>query len=465
VPKKTVELAEVTLPELEPPTAEPVITGQEYERRIAATLERMTDQQLDFLLVYGDREHFPNLSYLTGFDPRFEEALLVLDRSGNRTLLLGNEGIGYADICPIDLRRELFQSFGLVDMPRGQSQPLATILGNLGLRHNRRVGIAGWKYFDERETATPRLWLEIPAFIVDTVRELAGDTRNVINAAALFMHPDTGLRTVNSVDQLAAFEVAACYTSNAVRRVLFGIQPGMTELEAVTLMQLNGLPLNCHVMLSAGSSTQMLLRSPRLRPIQRGESFFVAHGLRGALNARAGFVVEDAEELPESARGYVEDLVAPYFAAVAAWYSGLRIGATGGALNRIVQQHAGAFDFTLTPGQLIHLEEWISSPFVEGSAYVLKSGMAIQADFIPAPHRTGQFTTNMEDTLALADSDLRAAFATKYPDAWSRIQQRRGFMRDTLGIELPPEVLPFSNISAFLPPFLLRPELALVIRG
>jgi hypothetical protein len=350
-------------------------------------------------------------------------------------------------------------------MPRGQSLPLATILGNLGLKHEQRVGIAGWKYFDQRETATPRLWLEIPAFIVDTVRELVADARNVINAAALFMHPDTGLRTVNSVDQLAAFEFAACFTSSAVRQVLFGLQPGMTELEAVTLMQLNGLPLNCHIMLSAGSSTRMLLRSPRPRAIQRGESFFVAHGLRGALNARAGFVVEDAEELPESARGYVEDLVAPYFAAVAAWYEALRIGATGGQLNRIIQQHAGAFDFTLTPGQLIHLEEWISSPFVEGSPYLLKSGMAIQADFIPAPHRPGQFTTNIEDTLALADSELRAAFAAKYPEAWTRIQRRRGFMIDTLGIELTPEVLPFSNIPAFLPPFILRPRRALAMRG
>src|SRR6516225_2190900 len=147
-----VELADIALPEFAPPTVEPVIPPHEYEQRIAATLQRMTDHRLDVLLVYGDREHFPNLCYLTGFDPRFEEALLVLDRSGNRTLLLGSEGIGYADICPIDVGRELFQSFGLIDMPRGQSQPLATLLSNLGLKHQHRVGIAGWKYFDERES-------------------------------------------------------------------------------------------------------------------------------------------------------------------------------------------------------------------------------------------------------------------------------------------------------------------------
>jgi hypothetical protein len=462
---KTVQLAEVSLPQFAPPTSEPVISAQEYEQRIAATLQRMRDEQLDFLAVYGDREHFPNLCYLTGFDPRFEEALLVLDRSGKRTLLLGNEGIGYADICPIQIDRELFQGFSLVDMPRGQSRSLATILGELGLKPQHRVGVVGWKYFERTETDQPEQWHDVPAFIVDTFRELVDDRRNVVNAAALFMHPGGGLRTLNCVDQLAAFEFAACHTSDAVRRVLFAIQPGMTELEAVARMRLNGLPLNCHVMLSAGSTTRMLLRSPSLRPIQHGESFFVAHGFARCAQRQSRLRRRGCHELPVEARGYLEDLVVPYFATVVDWYQALRIGASGGDLHRLVQQHRGAFDFSLTPGQLIHLEEWISSPFTAGSTHRLKSGMAIQADFIPAPHRTGQFTANMEDTLALADAELRATFAAKYPEAWSRIQQRRDFMIDTIGIDLPDEVLPFSNIPAFLPPFLLRPQRALVIAG
>ena len=32
-------------------------------------------------------------------------------------------------------------------------------------------------------------------------------------------------------------------------------------------------------------------------------------------------------------------------------------------------------------------------------------------------------------------------------------------MADALGIELHPDVLPFSNLPAVLPPFLLRPDL------
>jgi hypothetical protein len=88
--------------------------------------------------------------------------------------------------------------------------------------------------------------------------------------------------------------------------------------------------------------------------------------------------------------------------------------------------------------------------------------MALQVDIIPATG-TPWFTTNIEDGIALADADLRAALAATHPDAWARIQRRRTFMREALGIDLHPDVLPFSNIPAFLPPFLLRPDRAMTL--
>jgi hypothetical protein len=63
--------------------------------------------------------------------------------------------------------------------------------------------------------------------------------------------------------------------------------------------------------------------------------------------------------------------------------------------------------------------------------------------------------------MALADDDLRAEFERKYPEAWGRIQARRRFMKDNLGIHLKPEVLPFSNVPAYLPPYLLSPQMAM----
>jgi hypothetical protein len=88
--------------------------------------------------------------------------------------------------------------------------------------------------------------------------------------------------------------------------------------------------------------------------------------------------------------------------------------------------------------------------------------MAFQVDIIPATG-TPYFTTNIEDGVALADQALRGELADRFPDAWQRIQARRAFMADGLGIELHPDVLPFSNIPAWLPPFLLGTERAMVV--
>ena len=73
----------------------PVLAAAEYRRRLEAVVDRLQQEALNFLVVYGDREHFANLAFLTGFDPRFEEALLVINKSGERLLLVGNECMGY----------------------------------------------------------------------------------------------------------------------------------------------------------------------------------------------------------------------------------------------------------------------------------------------------------------------------------------------------------------------------------
>jgi hypothetical protein len=266
------------------------------------------------------------------------------------------------------------------------------------------------------------------------------------------------------VEQLAAFEWAACQTSDGVRRLLHNIRPGMTEQDAVRLLNWNGTPLSCHLMLTAGPRASLGLLSPSDRPIERGDRLTVAFGIWGALNCRAGFVVEDASELPDGIRDYVERLVAPYFAAVAEWYAAVRVGCPGGMLQEIVDRRLGDsfFGIFLNPGHQIHLDEWVNSPISRGSTVELRSGMTLQVDIIPATG-TETFTTNIEDGIALADERLRAEFAAGYPDAWARMQARRRFMADSLGIQLHPDVLPLSNIPAFLPPFFLSPRRAMTL--
>jgi hypothetical protein len=460
------EIAELNLPEFGLPTAEPVIPPDTYRSRLRALTERAAEEGYDILAVYGDREHYANIAYLTGYDPRFEEALLLMNvrkPDAKPILLVGNEGIGYADISPIreDIEVVLYQSFSLPEQPRGGSPSLEEVLRRLGAGNGFRVGVAGWKYYSNVETESPETRLEVPSYIAEAMRGISGND-NILNANRLLTDPGSGLRTVNEVNQLARFEFAAAHTSQAIRDIIFNLRPGMTEFDAVKLMRLNGMPLSCHLMLSSGPRAFMGLPSPSGRVIRPGDPMTVAYGVWGALNARAGFVVEGRGELPSGIRDYVERLVAPYFEAVADWYRHIGIGVRGGELYDVIRSRIGNpfFGVHLNPGHLIHLDEWVSSPFYEGSDVPLRSGMALQADIIPATG-TEYFTTNMEDGLALADGRLRGEFASRYPEAWNRVQARRRFMEEELGMSLRPEVLPFSNIPAYLPPYLLSPRSAM----
>ena len=459
---RRVELAQLKLPDFGLPTVEPAIPPETYRARIDAALERAAQAGYDALLVYGDREHSANVAYLSGYDPRFEETLLILIRGRRPILLVGNEGMAYSRVSPLDLERALYQTFSLLGQPRGDSPPLPDLLQRAGIKPGQRLGIAGWKSFDASEFPDSERALEIPAFIVEALTEIVGERARLFNANDIFMHPATGLRARNDVDQLAYFEFAATYTSQAVRNLIFAIEPGMSEFEAVARMRLTGLPQSCHLMFSSGERAGLGLASPTLRRLQLGDPIFIAYGIWGALNARGGWLARDERDLPANARDYVGKLVQPYFRAIVEWYETVGIGVTGGELYAIIAERLGDpfFGIGLNPGHLIHLDEWLHSPIYAGSDIPLRSGMAIQVDVIPATH-SPYHTTNIEDGIALADEELRLAFWRKYPAAWDRIQRRRAFMRNSLGIKLKPEVLPFSNIPAYLPPFWLSPEWAM----
>lgn len=453
-------LASITLPDLARPEVAPELPVSIYPERVERLRWRAAEHGYDHLVVYADREHSANLAYLTGFDPRFEEAILVLGPTGRPTLLAGNECIGLARAASLPVDAVLFQDLSLPSQPRDRSRPLAEILGDAGVRRGTRVGVIGWK------APRHRSWIEAPAFLVDELRSITGPGGLVENATDLLVDAADGLRVINEPDQIAVFEHAACETSTGVRNLLFGLRPGMREREAVRLLEWSGAPLSCHLMLTAGPRARFGLLSPGDRVIERGDPMTVAFGIWGALNCRAGFVVADAAELPAGIGDYVERLVGPYFEAVAEWYGALWVGQTGGELQAIIDRRLADpfFGIFLNPGHQLSLDEWVNSPVGPGSRIELRSGMVMQVDIIPA---TGSpyFTTNIEDGIALADASLRATLAATRPDMWERVQRRRAFMRDALGIDLHPDVLPLSNIPAFLPPFLLRPDRAMTLAG
>src|SRR5262245_30859217 len=138
-------LASIDLPDFGIPDREPELPAAIYTQRLAHLRERMDERRFDRLVVYADREHSATTSFPTGFDPRFEEALLIVGTDGDPAVLVGNENWGTAGIAALPLRRHRFQDFSLPSQPRDHSRPLREILAEEGVRHGIRVGVVGWK--------------------------------------------------------------------------------------------------------------------------------------------------------------------------------------------------------------------------------------------------------------------------------------------------------------------------------
>lgn len=435
-------LAPVTLPNFGVPDALPLIPAATYDARAASLLAKAG---CDWVAVYADREHVANMLHLTGIEPRFEEALLVLGTDGTRALLLGNESMDYAPLNRLPgVTPVLCQSLSLMGQDRSVAPSLGKVLAGLGLAAGQRVGVVGWKYLDPAEGSG----FVVPHSIVTALAETVGGMAQLHDVTAALMHPETGDRAVIDADQIAVFEWAAARASEAVRRVVEAARPGMTEFEAAGHMGYMGEPLSCHMMFASADAAGRVigLRSPTAAVLSEGQGVTTAVGYWGALSSRAGMLSGAAQ-----APGYL-DKVATYFTALVTWYRTARIGVTGGAIHDAVVAAlaAGGLKPALNPGHLLGYDEWSHSPVRPGSTETIRSGMAFQVDIIPGPMGAGQ-ALNCEDAVVFADAALRAELERKHPQVWARIAARRDFVAGVIGLELAPEILPLSNTPLWLP--------------
>src|SRR5690606_37097815 len=158
--------------------------------------------------------HLANIAFLTGFEPRFEEALLILGRGGRRILVTGNESISYAPLAGLaNLKVMLCQTLRLMGQPRGSKPNLQDVLSEAGIRPGDTIGLVGWKYRGPEEWRGSLPTFQAPALIVDTLRAVAGDPKAVTDETAVVMHPEMGLRAVVDVHEIAAIEWGAARAS------------------------------------------------------------------------------------------------------------------------------------------------------------------------------------------------------------------------------------------------------------
>lgn len=436
-------LRRVKLPDFGVPDALPLIPRKTYAARADRLVERAAT---DWVIIYADREHVANMLYLTGIEPRFEEALLVLGKNGTRALIVGNETLDYAPLARLDgLDLHLGQSLSLMGQDRSTAPALAPVLRNIGLAEGQSLGLVGWKYLMPEEGRG----FVLPHSIVMELQRVVGESGTLSDVTPVLMHPETGERAVADADQIAVFEWAAARASAAVRRIVTGAKPGMTEFEAAGLMGYQGEPLSCHVMMTGADAEDRVigLRSPTAAPLRADAGVTTAVGYWGALSSRAGMLSGAAK-----APGFL-DACLTYFNSLLTWYRTARIGTAGGEIHDAITAvlAEGGLKPALNPGHLLSYDEWSHSPIRPGSTERIRSGMAFQVDIIPSPLGKGQ-ALNCEDSVVFADAALRAELADRHPEVFARIEARRAFLAGTLGVELSPEILPLSNTPLWLPP-------------
>lgn len=448
-------LKELARPDFGANPDRPEIPASLYDSRCAQAAELAG---CDWLVVYADREHLANMAFLTGFEPRFEEALLLLGMRGERIIVTGNENQGYTPVSPVSgLKTLLAQSLSLMAQDRSEKPDLVSVLGEAGIHKGDSIGLVGWKYVEASEWAGPSPSFFVPGFVVDCLKAATGPAGTIKDATDVLMHPTRGLRAVVTAHSIIEAEWGAARASDAVWRMVSGFRLGDSERMAASRMGYAGEPMTCHPMMSTGGPGRPVigLASPSGRIAVKGDGATCAVGYWGGLTARAGLISDGDDAFLSVAKAYVEGLLA--------WYKAADIGVEGGAIHEAVVSKLakGGLRSALNPGHLTGHDEWVHSPIRPGSTERIASGMPFQVDIIPVPMIEGQ-TLNCEDTVTFADAALRAEIGKLDPALAARFAARRHYVTETLGFEISENALLLSNMPLSLMPFWLAPNKVLV---
>ena len=454
-----IKLKEVEAPMLEEGLIPVMLSDETMQNRKACLLEKMQRDGFDVVVVYADLEHGSNFEYLCGFLPRFEEALLVLHADGKAFMVLGNENLNKAEKARIEAVPIHMPHFSLPNQPMQTEKSVAQILASCELEKAEKIGLIGWKNFTS-QVEDNHLLFDLPYFLVEALKTLCQKAQ-FTNAAYLLIG-ENGVRTTNNANEFAHYEYGAALAGNCILKTMDRLEVGKTEMEMAETLAADGQRHSVVTIMATGARFEKANLYPGNKQIQCGDKISITTGFKGGLQSRAGYAVECAEQLPEKEQEYLTAVAIPYFQAVKVWLETIKIGINGNDLYEAIEAvlPKKAYGWTLNPGHLCADEEWMSSPIYPQSKEALQSGMLFQIDIIPSVNGYGG--VSCESGILLADEALRKEIAREYPAVWERIVKRRAYMQEVLGIHIHEDVLPTSMATAYLRPYLLKKEMALV---
>lgn len=424
-----------------------------YEMRTEILLKRMIELGYTHVIIYGDREHFSNMEYFTKYDCRFEESLFIMDRLGEKSVLVGNEGMGFSKIIPYPVKRYLFQNFSLQGQPREESESLPEILKKAGITRSSRIGIIGYKYM---EGENGKKSFDIPHYLVQEILAVCPEAENITEEITGLPN---GIRMrLYTAEEIAWAESVGNRTADVIQRMYKNLKPGMKEYELAQKAQVGFDPQSMHPITNFGEQSVTIgMGSPGESVLKTGEVCGMCYGLRGSLISRTAVAAYDRESCREELRDKIDSFYKKYYEAVAAWYETAHIGVTGGELYQAVMSVIGSSEFgvSLNPGHHTGCDEWTNSAIYKNSEVTLADGAFMQVDIIASasdPVRTAV----CEDAVVIAGKELRNSLRKEYPETYRRIIERQTVLREVLGIHISDEVLPMSNLTGVYIPYMLN---------
>lgn len=451
-----INFKEVNAPQLYNVTDVSPLTEATIKVRQERLIENMKANNLSSVIVYADKEHGGNFEYLTGFIPRFEEGLQIFNVDGSSTLILGNENFNKVKYSRTKSEGIKCTLFSLPNQPINHIDEMTDVLKQANIDTSAQVGIVGWKLLPGMTHD-----YDVPAFIITALKNVV-DNDKLINATHVYIDPKNGARIVNNANEIAHYEYGASLASDSVLNALNALEVGVSEQAVGNYLQANGFFPSVVTISAFGDRFTGANIYPTAKELSLGDKVALTVAYRGGLSSRSGYAVNNKAELDDVAKNYYEEVMIPYFEAYNFWLENVKVGTNGGEFFKAFDEFypQSKFGWELNPGHLTANEEWLSSPFYDQSEALVQSGMIFAVDFIPI--QAGFNGVSAESTVAVADATLRQEIQVEYPELWERIESRRKYMLDELGINLSEELLPLAGTLGYYRPFMLDKSVALI---
>lgn len=286
---------EVVVKNVTPPktdgSKQPVLISKEtaFERK-NKVISLMQENGFSSLIIYADKEHGGSFEYLTGFIPRFEEALQILNVDGTSTLILGNENYNKTKYSLVDSEGILCPLFSLPNQPMGNFKPVDFYLEQAAIDQTEKVGLVDWKllsndFLDFHSDSA------IPAFIIEGLKKIVPESK-LANATQLYIDPEKGARVTNNANEIARYEYGAALASDSILNAMNALKEGVLEQEIGNLLQADGQLPNVVTISAFGDRFTNANIYPLNTKLEYGNKVAITNSHKGGLSSCLGMPFE-----------------------------------------------------------------------------------------------------------------------------------------------------------------------------